>query len=256
MKALNLFVVLSLIASLSKAQHSKDIILLTVQNDRIELAKAVKYLKACETKLICINVDLTKCDSVNILPSTHFNEVDTLGVIHPSDSEKILVDELEIAPNLLLPSELRRLRQGEDDELIGCPHLYPEGVATGFVNLIVHQGESDIVEEFQISSSFRQEKTAYHFAVVMAFRLNEHATKTFIGTHQNITQIDFSRTRRFKTYAINRFYEGKKSRAMLRSKIVILSVNRLEEYRLVPNSKKKMSTSEIFANIACQITGN
>lgn len=254
MKTSSLFVVLSLVVSLAKAQHTRDIILLKVQNSRIELAKAVEFLNECEPKLIGVNVDLMNCDSVKTFHISHYS-TDTSMVMYPSKSEKMLEYELGKATSLLMTSELRMLGD-EYHEIIGCEFIYPEGATTGFVNLIPNNDDPSLVEKFQISNSFSGEKNSYHFAVVIAFRLNERVTNKFIQSHQNIAQIDFKQRRRFRTYSINDFYGGKKSCSALKDKIVILGIDRPEEYRLVSKSKRKMSTSEIFANIACQLAGD
>jgi CHASE2 domain-containing sensor protein len=252
MKVWYLLVALNLVTLFSKAQPEKELILLTVKNDRLELAKAIKFLNASGPKLVCVNFDLTDCDNVKQVSSNHYSN-DTTAVITPSESEKKLWRELTVAGSLLLlPSELRRLGRNEFDALIGCDLLYPDGVATGFINLINSDKVLNQVEKFQISNTFRKEEAKYHFAVKIASQLNENATHSFIKSHPNILPINFARARKFKTYSMEQLYRNKDSGKDLKNKVVIVGVDRPAEYRKV-SKKKKMTTSEIFANIACQL---
>lgn len=245
--ALNLFVLFS------EAQPEKELILLTVKNDRLELAKAIKFLNASAPKLICVNVDLMNCDDVKQFPSNHFsNSGDTTAVIRPSESEKKLAHELAASHSVLMPSELRPFGSKRTDEIIGCGFLYPESATTGFVNLINNGTVLNQVEKIQISNTYKNEPVVYHFAVRIALQLNESATRSYIKSHPNILPIDFARAKKFKTYSMEQFYSNKESGKALKGKVVILGVDRPEEYCLLSN-RKKMTTSEIFANIACQL---
>ncbi len=253
MKAWYLFIVLNLVTLFLKAQPEKELVLLTVKNNRLELAKAIQFLNTCESKLICVNVDLRKCDNFEQFRSNHFsNNGDTLAVSRPSESEKKLARELEVTRSLLLPSEVRPFGSKEYDEIIGCGFLYPDHAATGFVNLIRNSNFLNLVEKFQISNTFQNEDASYHFAVKIALRLNESAARSFIKSHPNIIPINLERTRKFRTYSMEHFYGNKESGKTLKGKIIILGVDRPEEYRQV-SMKKKMTTTEIFANIACQL---
>jgi hypothetical protein len=252
MKTWVLLAALNLVALFSKAQPEKELVLLTVKDNRLDLAKAIKFLNASDPKLICVNVDLMKCDDVKQFPSNHFSSGDTTAVIRPSESEKKLARELEATRSLLLPSEVRPFGSKEYDEIIGCGFLYPENAATGFVNLINSDKVLNQVEKIQISNTFKKEAPRYHFAVNIAFRLNEIAARSFIKSHPNILPIKFERARKFKTYSMEHFYSNKENGKALKGKVIILSVDRPEEHRLLSN-KKRMTTSEIFANIACQL---
>ena len=256
MKNWFLLAALNSIVLFSKAQPEKELILLTVKDNRLDLAKAIKFLNTCESKLICVNVDLTECDDFKQFSSNHFNNNgDTLAVIRPSEAEKKLSHELESTRSLLLPSEIRPFGSKEYDAIIGCDFLYPDSAATGFINLINSDKVLNQVEKFQISNTFKNEAPCYHFAVKVAFRLNESAARSFINSHGNIELIDFGRTRKFKTYSMEHFYGRKRRIKALKDKVVILGIDRPEEYRLVVTTtgNKKMTTSEISANIACQL---
>ncbi|MBS0635859.1 MAG: CHASE2 domain-containing protein [Verrucomicrobia bacterium] len=256
MKSLFLLSILNLVVLFSKAQPEKELVLLTVKNDRLELTKAIKFLNANDPRLICVNFDLTNCDDVKQFPSNHFsNSGDTTAVIRQTESEKRLSRELAMSRSLLMPSELRPFGSKAYDEIIGCGFLYPEKVATGFVNLINSSKVLNQVEKIQISNTYKNEPTVYHFAVNIALQLNESATRSYIKSHPNVVALDFARSRKFKTYSMEHFYGNKESGKALKGKVIILGVDQSVEYHLVPTAKgnKKMSTSEIFANIVCQL---
>src|SRR5579864_8555663 len=107
MKIWFLLAVLNLVALFSKAQPEKELVLLTAKDNRLDLAKAIKFLNASDPKLICVNVDLTECDDVKQFPSNHFSSGDTTAVIRASESEMKLARELAAAGSLLMPSEVR-----------------------------------------------------------------------------------------------------------------------------------------------------
>jgi CHASE2 domain-containing sensor protein len=253
MKTWTLLIALNLVALIPKEQPENDLVLLSVKDNRIELAKAIRFLNASEVKLICVNVDLTKCDYFEQFPTNHYsNNRDTLAMSQPSESEEKLAREFKATRSLLLPSEVRPFGKGKTDEIIGCGYLYPENVATGFVNLISDGKALNQVEKIQISNTYKNEPIAYHFAVRIAFKLNESAARSYIKAHANILQINFDPTRKFKTYSMEHFYKNNRNVNKLKGKIVILSIDHPESYRQLPN-KKRMTTSEIFANIACQL---
>lgn len=254
MKIRYLLFALTLQASCSKAQYtsSNEIVILTVKDDRAEFAKAIGFLNRCQLALVGVNLDLTNCDNVKTFQSDHMVE-DTLAVISMSEREKSLSNELQAANFLLLPSTLQKVKQDEYIELIGCGHLYPDNVMTGFVDLISAPNNPNLVEKFQIKNVFRNHGTAYHFAVDIAFTLNESVTTEFVRSHQNIVQVELSQKRKFREYALEDLYNESKSCDKLKGKIVILGTNRSDDYRLV--SGKKLTTSEIIANIACQLVG-
>lgn len=233
MNAFLLLTVLNFVALFLKAQSENDLVLLTVKDDRLELAKALKFLQGNNPKFICVNIDLTKCNE--------------------DKSDKVLTKSLWKVDSLMMITKIRRFGIAGEEllDFIGCPYLYPERVTKGFVNLIGKEEDENLVEKVQITNT-NGKRVRYHFAVNIALRLNAGATRSFIKSSPNIVPINFERARKFRTYKMEQFYGNKENSIVLDGKVLILSIDRPEEYRQV-SKKRKMTTSEIFANIACQL---
>lgn len=234
------------------AQSEKELVIISVKDNRLELAKAISFLNSNDAKLICINVDLFKCDStVKTFPSNHLIGSDTLAILWPSEAEKVLAHELGSARSLLLPSELRELYGEKYLAIDGCGFLYPHKAKTGFVNLISKNGDRSVIDRVQIFNVQLGADTAYHFGVKIALLINENATRKFIKSHSDTVQIKTKPRKRFHTYSMDQFYLNKVDAKLLKGKVAILRIDRPEEYRTIAG--KRMSASEIMANIACQV---
>lgn len=247
-----LILAISFVSMFCQGQQTLDIIIINVKDDRLELAKAIRLIDGANPKLICINVDLTDCDEVKRFSTSHLENNDISSEIIPSEPEKELYRELTSARAVLMPSKLLSVGSKENDEVLGCDILYPENMPTGYVNLIYDDKTLSKVEKFQVSNTYKKETTKYHFAVKVAFKMNEKATSSFINSHPNILPIEFNRMRKFKTFNMNQFYDNKELVKILKDKIIILGTDRPEDYFLLQNNEK-MTSSEIFANIAYQI---
>ena len=72
-----MLLLLALVAQSCRGQVEKSIVVLTLTSDRVELAKALSFLRSSNSKLICLNVDLSKCnqDSVDRKLIKEFNEI-------------------------------------------------------------------------------------------------------------------------------------------------------------------------------------
>jgi hypothetical protein len=266
MRASLLIIVLIFSNAFSQAQSESNIVLLTIKNDRLELANAISFLNANDPRLVCVNVDLFECDQrrprdPSLNREDHFDSLAKRSVTYPSEAEKQLSRELIAARSLLMPSKVSSFLGAESD-FIGCGFLYPERVKTGFINLIGSENVSNQIEKFQVSliDIFTKDES-YHFAVNIALAVNAEKTNAFIQSHENIVQIDFARKRKFDTYSFDDFVNNKISPKALNGKVVIIAVGQPADYFLIRKKEnnneelRRMSTSEIFANIACQIIG-
>jgi len=242
-----MLLLLALVAQSCRGQVEKSIVVLTLTSDRVELAKALSFLRSSNSKLICLNVDLSKCnqDSVDRKLIKEFNEIDSLVV----SSE-------------LVPFGTGKYR----DVRLFCSYFYSNHDKDGFVNLI-YNDISNRIEKFKVKNIYKTKnfnneevdaRTRYHMAVNIAFAINSKETNKFINSNRDTVKIDFRRKREFQTYSFGQFVEGKIDKKVLEDKVVIVTSTPLD-YSLVRNYEsktgefRKMSTSEIFANIACQI---
>jgi CHASE2 domain-containing sensor protein len=250
-----------------QGQPQRNIVLLTVRNDRSELAKVVKFLNTNNPKLICVNVDLSECDQRRPLEpfpnrEDHFDSLAVRSVIYPSEVEKKLSRELDSSRSLLMQSEIHPMGTDAYASIVNCCNfLYSDGTTAGFINLISNEDIANQAEKFQVSLVDAFDEQNYHFAVNIALALSAEKTHAFIKSHDDTVKIDFDRERKFSTYSFDDFAENKVSGKVLNGKIVIIGVGHPADYFLIRKKKekneelRKMSTSEIFANIACQITG-
>lgn len=245
----HILVMLHLLGRICYAQPENELVIITVKDNRLELAKAVRLLNSNYAKLICVNVDLFKCDNLEYLQSNHLSS-DTLVVMRPSDAEKVLAHELSSTHSLLLPSELREWYGEKYFAIEGCGFLYPDRAKTGFVNLISKNGDRSFIDRVQVLNVQQVGDTAYHFGVKMALLINENATRRFIKSHPDTVLINTMPRRRFHTYSMDQFHLNKVDAKLLKGKVAILGIDRPDEYRTIAG--KRMSTSEIMANIACQ----
>jgi CHASE2 domain-containing sensor protein len=260
-----LIIALSFATVSCQGQPQKDIVLLTVTNDRSELANVVKFLNVNNPRLICVNVDLFRCDREkpgNPFPNRedHFDSLAVRSVTYPSEAEKQLSHELSATHSLLMVSKIRPFGDQGYAEITGCGFLYSEEVSTGYINLVSNEDIANQVEKFQVSLIDPFSELSYHFAVNIALALNPEKTQVFIKSHGDTVEIDFDRERKFTTYSFDEFSANKVSGKVLNGKVVIIGVGQPADYFLVRKKNKngelkEMSTSEIFANIACQITG-
>lgn len=267
MRARFLIIALSFATVFCQGQPQKDIVLVTVRNDRTELAKVVKFLNVNNPRLICVNVDLFECDQRrprDPFPNRedHFDSLAVGSVIYPSEAEKQLSRELDASRSLLMLSEVRPVGTEDYANVSVCGFLDPDDATSGFINLISDENIANQAYKFQVSvNDFFTEKVNYHFAVEIASVLNAEKTEAFIKSHDDTVKIDFDKERKFTTYSFDDFTENKVSGKVLNGKIIIIGVGQPTDYFLVRkrNDKneelKRMSTSEIFANIACQIIG-
>lgn len=246
-----------------QGQTRSDIVILKVKNDRSELADVVEFLNANSPRLICLNVDLSRCEqekSYDLFPNgeNHFDSLSVRSVTHPSEGEKKLSRQLDAARVLLMQSTLRPFGPDGYSEITGCAFLYSEETSTGFVDLVSNNDFSNQIEKFQVSHKDPFGDTSYHFAVKIALVLNEEKALAFTRSHGDTVRIDFSKERKFAVYNFDDFGKKKTRGKQLKGKIVIVSIGQPEDYFLVrkkTNGLSRMSTSEIFANIACQIIG-
>jgi CHASE2 domain-containing sensor protein len=253
-----------------QGQPQKDIILVTVRNDRSELVNVIKFLNTNNPELICVNIDLSECDQRkprNLIPDTenhehYFDSLAVRSVIYPSEAEKKLSRELDASRSLLMQSEIHPMGTDAYASIVNCCNfLYSETVDTGFINLVSNEDIANQVEKFQVSLIDAFSEVSYHFAAKIAFALNTEKTPAFIKSHDDTVKIDFDKERKFTTYSFDDFAENKVSGKVLNGKVVIIGVGQPGDYFLVRKKKgkieelRKMSTSEIFANIACQIIG-
>lgn len=262
-----LIVLLSLTNVFCQGQPQNDIVLLTVRNDRSELAKVMKFLNVNNPRLTCVNVDLFECDQRrphDPFPNDedHFDSLAERSVMYPSEGEKQLSRELNASRSLLMLSEVRPVGKEDYANVSVCGFLHPDNATSGFINLIGDERIANQVKEFQVSiHDFFTEKEIYHFGVNVALALNAEKTQAFIKSHNDTVEIDFDRERKFDTYSFDDFAENKVNGKVLTGKVLIIGVSQPGDYFLVRKGKnknaalKKMSTSEIFANIACQIIG-
>jgi CHASE2 domain-containing sensor protein len=219
----------------SSGQTEDSMVILMVEDNKIDLTKSLELLNSKNPKLICVNIDL-ECDQ---------NEADNR-----------LSDVLSNTPFLIMPSELQMFGSKEYRDIVGCSSFYSQGVATGFTNLISDKNVENLVDKVQIKSLYKK-RVMFHFATTMASALNAEKTREFIDSHSDTIAIDFSRERKFKTYHIDDFEKKTVSTDVLHGKIVILTTFPYDYFGVRRNNKDQklinMSTSEIFANIACQI---
>lgn len=235
------------VAQSCSGQVEKDIVILTLKDDRVELTKALSFLRSTNSKLICLNVSLSECkqDTVDGQLIKVFNEIDSLVV-----SSKIV------------PFGTSKFR----DVRLLCSYFDSSGDKDGFVNLIFND-ITNRVEKFQTKNIYKaknfhteeiKEIISYHMAVNIAFAINSEKTSKFINSNRDTVKIDFSKKREFETYSFDQFVEKKIDKKVLEGRVVIVT-SLSSEYLLVPRYEnnmrefRKMSTSEIFANIACQL---
>lgn len=270
MRARLLIVLLGLANVFCQGQPQKDIVLLTVRNDRSELVNVIRFLNTNNPELICINVDLSECDQQkprNLIPDPenhehYFDSLAVRSVIYPSEVEKKLSRELRASHSLLMQSEVSPMGTEAYASIVNCcGFLYSERMAKGFINLVSNKDIANQAEKFQVSLNDAFDDISYHFAVKIASVLDAERTQAFIKSHDDTVEIDFARERKFDTYSFDDFVENKVSGKVLNGKVIIIGVGQPADYFLVQRKKskkgelKKMSTSEIFANIACQIIG-
>lgn len=249
---IKIFVIISfaVLAVNCSGQSEKNIVIVTIRDDRVELTNALSFLRSSNSKLICLNVNLSNCnhDSVDYQLDLALNKFDTL----------------------LVPSEVRPFGTGKyNDIMLLCSYFSSEGHKGGYVNLL-YRGISDEVEKFQTRNVYKarnfhgdeiNEKIRYHMAVNIAFAINTEKTYKFIRSNTDTVKIDFGQKRRFQTYSFDQLVEGKISKKVLEGKVVVIGTVLASDYLVVPNRKtkvvgsRKMLTSEIFANIACQVLG-
>ncbi|MEI9919856.1 MAG: CHASE2 domain-containing protein [Bacteroidota bacterium] len=246
------FLVLIGANSFSGYQYERDIVIIMVKNDRVELAKTLRLLNTSHPKMIALNLDLDECDSVTEFPTSHGDNGEISTEMIQSKSESQLLQELSASLDLLMPSRLQPFSKRDSGEVIGCPFLYPKMTSIGFVNLIYNIRDSNQVGKFKISNKYGQD-LSYHFAVKIALKLNKKSATGFIESHPNVLPINDGHSRKFKTFNIQDFYDNKENIKFLKDKIVIIGTGRPNDYRIVPGKKKLLTTSEIFANIACQM---
>jgi CHASE2 domain-containing sensor protein len=257
-----LFISIGLAIIFCKAQSKDEIVIITVNRNYYELTETLKFLNAHKPKLICINVDLLGCDNDNshtqIQDNAHFDSLATHSVIYPSEVERKLSLELNKTHLLLMPSKLRPLGEQGNVEVIGCGFLYPERVATGYTDLILNEKHKTHVEKFRISSLDSFNEFSYHFAVKIALFIDDEKTNNFIRSNENTVSIDFNPNRKFTLLNFNDFAKKKVIGNFIDNKVVIIGLE--DEYFLVAKDKKaelrRMTTSEIFANIVMQILSN
>lgn len=228
-------------------QIEKNITILTLKDDRVELTKALSFLKSSNSKLICLNIDLSQCnqDEVDQELIKAFNETDSLVV----SSE-------------LLPFGTGMYR----DVRLFCSYFYTSREKDGFINLISNAISNEI-EKVQLKNTYKTKnfnkeeigaRTRYHMAFNIAFAIDSKKTTNFINSNKDTIKIDFKRKRGFETYSFDNFIEGKIDKKALEGKVVIVTSN-TPHYLSIPGDEdtagefRKLSTSEIFANIACQI---
>ncbi|MFZ6014593.1 MAG: CHASE2 domain-containing protein [Bacteroidota bacterium] len=247
-----LFIIISfaLLGQNCSGQIEKNIVILTVKDDRIELMNVLSFLRASNSKLTCLNVNLSNCNQDSI------------------DSQ--LSEELHKFDSLVVPSKVRPYGTGKYRDIrLLCSYFYSNGQKDGFVNLISSDYLNQ-VEKFKTKNIYRSENffsgeiveiIRYHFAVNIAFAINAEKTKKFIESNSDTVKIDFSRKREFETCSFDQFVEGKIDKKILEGRVVVIATSLPSDYLLVPSHEgkigefRKMSTSEIFANIACQIIG-
>ncbi len=264
MKTRLFIIVLSFTAQFCQGQQQNDIVLLTVRSDRYELAKLVKFINRNNPKLTCVNVDLFRCDQEKpdeLFPNReeHFDSLTVSSFTYPSEAEEQLRNELRATYSLLMPSKIRPLGYQGYMEITGCAFLYSEETSTGFINLISNEDIANQVERFQVSLIDPFNDKSYHFATKIAFALNAEKTRNFINSHENVVKIDFEKKRTFSIYSFDDFVKNKINGNVLNDKIVIIGVGQPGDNFLIRKNEseklEKMSASEIFANIACQIIG-
>ena len=239
------------LAQCSGRQSEKDLVILTVSNDRVELIKALSLIKSCKPKSVFINMDLGACnqDSIDNQLRKAFKGIDSLVV-----SSKVV------------PYGTGKYR----DAGLFCPYFDSKSTKDGFINLITKDYVSNQVERVQIKNIFlnrsedfgipNKEVISHHMAVKIALALDAERTTKFLKKNIDTLKIDFGKRREFQTYDANQLAKEGTAKEALNGKAVIIT-GLPYDYLLVPRdgSKsgefRKMSTSEIFANIACQILG-
>lgn len=240
--------------------------LVMIRNDRKELANVIDLINAYEPKLVCVNVDLYRCEQEkrqSLLQLQKDKGLSPDSPIYPSEDEKLLSGILAETLSLLMPSKIRLLGSDDYAEITGCGFLYSDDMSTGFVDLVFNKEITNQVEKVQLKTVDSFGDTLYHFAAKIAIALNAEKVKTFINGQNRPVNIDFNRERKFRIYTYDQLMNREIERKSISDKIVIVGIGQPEEQYLVRKSNanltkelRRMSTSEIFANIAAQLVEN
>jgi hypothetical protein len=212
-----------------------DIVIVTVDDDRTKLAHAIDFLYARDVKLICVNLSLECRDD---------------------ETDQLLFDQLSEVDSPILPSEILPFGSDEYMDIVGCSLIYPERAATGYTNLVV---DGEVAKRVQTQFDLNG-RVAYHMTTLIAMSKDVMKTKKFLPSHGDTIKIDFSKERQFASYHFDELESGNIDGKMLRNKIIIMSSFPYDHFLIhgpVRNQEQRyMSTSEIFANIACQIVAD
>jgi hypothetical protein len=206
------------LAQCSGRQIENDLVILTVSSNRVELMNALSIIKSSNTKFV--------------FPS----EVVLLGT--------------------------RQYRQVSPY----CSYLWQDH-KSGFINLITDKSQPYHVEKVQLVNVFdnnleefgiHTKNVSYHMSIRIASALDFEKTTKFLKEGIDTLEIDFGKPRKIQVLnAMQLAKEGTASQ-LLNNKVVIMA-GLPQDLFLVPKSKRrnkefrKMSTAEIFANIAYQI---
>lgn len=241
-------ILFALLVQNCSGQIEKNIVIITLKDDRVELMNALSFLRSSNSKLICLNVNLSDCNQDSV-------DSQLIKVLHEFDS-------------MVVPSKLRPFGTGKYRDIgLLCDYFYSNSYKDSFVNLIFSDYLNE-VEKFQTKNIYRSrnlfneemaERIRYHFAVNIAYAINPEKTNKFINSNRDTVKIDFGRKREFETYSFDQFVEGKIDNKILEDRVVLIATSLPSDYLLIPSyeskigESRKMSTSEIFASIACQI---
>lgn len=252
LKIMTLHLLLSALISLQAQcgvkQPEQNLVILTVSNDRSELIEVLSLLKSSNPKSVFLNIDLADCyeNSIDDQLSKAFNAFDSLTVL----------------------SKVRPFGTGQYRNIVMlCPLIHGDNIKAGFTNLIGNDSVANQIEKVQTKNIFlnRTEELfgfpntqliSYHMAIKIAFALDFEKTTKFLKMNKDTVKIDFSKRREFKSYTANQLANNQKVKELISGKVIIIE-SRPYEFFIYRESEtagfKKMSTAEIFANVACQV---
>ncbi len=223
-------------ASLSFAQSKNEVIIVMVEDDRVELLKSLRFLQSLKPKILVIDANL-EC--------------------RQGDIDIQIADELATIENLLLSSEVVPFGNAAYRDIIACSYLYPEGVQTGFTNVIEDYSTAKLIAKLQLRNTYKS-KTSYHIAAKIAEALDCQRTNEFLRAHGDTLSIQLAQPRRIPHYGFEDVMKGKLNGVVSGNTIVILSNFPRDMFLVREGSMGKfisMSPAEIYVNVAFEMIG-
>jgi CHASE2 domain-containing sensor protein len=241
------FLTFSVIACRSQSQDSNIVLINVGKSGRAEIAEQITIINALSPKVIALDL--------------------TFDVSRRDNADAKLVNALWDCKNLVMATLIIEAGGMTFIASANQPEFMSPDQRTGFVNAIQENDKRRTLKKFMVwqretivDATIGEPRVEYHFAARTAMLYDSIAAARFIGSHPQITNIDYKNgTRKFIKYSADDVLNNALKKVDIQGKIVIMCSlgpgNEDKFYTPLNKDQRRpdMYGGECIGNIVCQI---